>query len=355
MSEESGFDARLARAEPGLPGVLTVLDTGLLRRWAGAHGVAVPGLRVDRLRHKPATSLRAALDPGDGGPWWLLTAYSAVAWRKAGKDVRAAERAGGRAVVDERLRLVLAPAAGDRALPWLRGRAAGRTVAHNPARRAVLRETSAGVVTKVHADPHTAVRSARAADSVRRAGIVSPALELDGRHVAAARWVPGAPVRPGADLGDLLERMATADVTGLPVLGRRDLASAVERAAAGTPRLDAGFDDRLRRTVSGWHRLAGRGRDLEPRGFAHGDLSPDQLLQTDEGVVVLDLDRACRAPRGWDRACWAAATAREDGGSPVLVAAAALLRAPEPFRRRRPGWAAATRALVELAARAVAS
>ena len=55
-TEELRVDAALAHADPALPGVLSVLDEVLLRRWTG-----VPGARLDRLRYKPSTSLRAAV------------------------------------------------------------------------------------------------------------------------------------------------------------------------------------------------------------------------------------------------------------------------------------------------------
>ncbi|WP_432512072.1 hypothetical protein [Kineococcus sp. SYSU DK001] len=351
---EERYDTLLVRGEPDLPGLATILDPGRLRAWTG-----LPRARVDRLRHKPSTSLRAALDPGDGGPWWLLTAHSPSSWRKAGKDLRAAVGAPVR--VGEDLRLVLVPAACDRALPAVRSLAArARTVAHNPARRAVLHGADGATVTKVHADPDTVGRSLRAGRALDAVGVRVPPGRADGPHVVHAPWLPGraATADDTAAVTGLVGRWAHADPTGLPELGPADLRGAVRRAAAGTPALDAGFGDLLRRTVSRWCAVAADDPALAPAVFAHGDLSPDQLLHHDGGWAVLDVDRACRAPRGWDLACWDAALtatgARPAEAAPaVLVAAAALLRAPEPFRRRRPGWAAATRALVQRAAWAV--
>ncbi|WP_432544997.1 hypothetical protein [Kineococcus sp. SYSU DK002] len=354
---QARYDAHLVRAEPDLPGLATVLDPGLLRAWSG-----LPQARVDRLRHKPSTSLRAAVDPGDGGPWWLLAAHSPSSWRKAGKDLRAA--AGAPVLVEDGLRLVLVPAACDRALPAVRALAArARTVAHNPARRAVLRTAGGATVTKVHADPGTAARSLRAGRALGAVGVRVPPARTDGPHVVRAPWRPGRAATAGdtAAVADLAGRWAHADPTGLPDLGPADLRGAVRRAVAGTPALDEGFTDLLHRTASRWWAVAAGDPALTPAVFAHGDLSPDQLLHHDGDWTVLDVDRACRAPRGWDLACWEAALtatgtagARPPATAPaVLVAAATLLRAPEPFRRRRPGWAAATRALVQRAAVAV--
>lgn len=359
-SEEIRFDARLAQADPAVPGLLTVLDGVLLDRWAASRGLGE--LRVDRLRYKPSTVLRAAVAPRGEGPWWLLTAHSPGSWRKVGKDLRAAAKTGGRVVVDESLRLVLTPAASDRALPQLRGLAPDtRTLAHNPARRAVLRDVRADRCRKVHADPHTARRNLRATQALQRHGIPVPDTELGGRHVVHSAWVEGRPVGPDDEprVAELLTRLAQVDTTGLPVLAGRDLRAMVARAVAGTPDLDRGFTDRLWRTAGDWDRLAAGAAALDPRGFAHGDLSPDQLLRHRGGIVVLDVDRACRAPHGWDAASWTAAQAM--GGTfsvvgetpPMLLAAAALVRAPEPFRRRRSGWAASTRRLLALAELAV--
>lgn len=354
-------DARLAHDEPGLPGLLTVLDEVLLRRWAAGHGVRAPGLRVDRLRHKPSTSLRAALDPGDGGPWWLLTAHSAQTWRKAGKDVRAAASTGGRTVVDEGMRLVLVPAASDRALPWLRELdPAARTLAHNPARRSVVHDARAGRCRKVHAGADVASLSVRASHLLRRNGFHTPDVELEGRHVVSSVWVPGRAVTPADEpaVADLVQRWSALDPSGLPVLGAAGLRTAVRRAAAGAPGLGREFADRLQRTVSRW---AARSAEVDalPTGFAHGDLSPDQFVVVPSGPVVLDVDRAGRAPRGWDLASWTAAVVMSGGVArgevhPVLLAAAALVRTPEPFRRRRPGWAGQTRRLLDLAEGALA-
>jgi aminoglycoside phosphotransferase (APT) family kinase protein len=94
------------------------------------------------------------------------------------------------------------------------------------------------------------------------------------------------------------------------------------------------------------------------RVVLHGDLSPDQVLVRDDGTaVLLDLDRIALGPSGWDGAQWTAAqlATGEDRlpapvpAPPALLAAACLLRAPEPFRRLRPGWAELTSNLLDTA------
>ncbi len=311
--------------------MLTVLDEVLLRRWTG-----MPAARVDRLRYKPSTSLRAAVDPGDGGPWWLVTAHSAASWRKVGKDARAAR---GAAVLDEGLRLVRVPALTDRALPDLAAAARGaRTVAHNPARRAVLRHGASGECRKVHADAGTAVRSVHAARALSAAGIATPPAEPLGRHGVRTPWLPGraATAADRTAVSALVRGWARTDAGRLPVLDRAGLQRGRGPGRPG----DRRPRHRLRGPAAAHaHRWAAAAEadaaDLDPVVFAHGDLSPDQLLHTAHGWVVLDVDRACRAPAGWDLASWDAAVVAQDAdpGEPgeevpgVLRAAAALLRA----------------------------
>jgi hypothetical protein len=73
--------------------------------------------------------------------------------------------------------------------------------------------------------------------------------------------------------------------------------------------------------------------------------------------VLLDFDRAAVGPAGWDAAQWTVAQLATGGPplpplgttAPVLVLAAALQRAPEPFRRLRPDWAQRTEAVLAAA------
>ncbi|WP_369052055.1 phosphotransferase family protein [Kineococcus terrestris] len=380
--------------DPALPALAPALDDARLRGWAARHGVALPaGARVDRLRWKPGTSVRAAVDPGDGGPWWLLLGYGPGAWGKAGKDLRAA--AGRPRAVDPAARAVLVPAAADRGLPALRRHAdlaAARPLAHNPARRAVLAVGAAargdgdgGLVAKVHADTATAARSVRAAALAARAGVAVPAARLRDAHVAEQELLAGAALDAGGTaVGDEVAGEVAgllrgwwaadpADLPGLPVLAPAALAASVRAALTGPLALPAADLARARDLARRWQRAADRHPDvLAPRVPAHGDLSADQVLRAPDGrLVLLDLDRAAVAPAGWDAAGWrAAATAAVPAGEdvvgdvagavlpgpaphPLLVAAAAALRLPEPFRRRRPDHTARAGALLALAGRAL--
>jgi hypothetical protein len=80
----------------------------------------------------------------------------------------------------------------------------------------------------------------------------------------------------------------------------------------------------------------------------HGDLSPDQVLVTGDGAVLVDLDNCGVFPRGWDQATWRAAQLADGVARPValpgpepdpaLLAVAVAVRSPEPFVRQRPDW-----------------
>ncbi|WP_432573344.1 phosphotransferase family protein [Kineococcus sp. SYSU DK005] len=369
LGDPRGLERELTAAEPLLPGLALALDDALLRAWARGHGVPLPGTaRVDRLRCKPGTSVRAAVDPGDGGPWWLLSAYAPRPGRqphepgKVDRDARAA-RGDGPTALDGALRAALVPAVADRDLPGLRPLAAAgaRTLAHNPARRAVLR--CGAELVKVHAAPGPAARAAVAAHLFRAAGTRTPRTVLRGELTAVQEFTGGGPAgEVGAALSALLGRWAQHAGAGLPALGPAALDAAV-RAVLHRPgplppaaRTDVEACRRRWGAAVPRHRAA-----LSPRVLCHGDLSPDQLLRAPDGeLVVLDLDRAARGPAGWDAATWRASCAalgRPPGAvpaaHPLLLAAAALLRLPEPFRRRRAGWPERTAHLAALAAGAL--
>ncbi|WP_337059783.1 phosphotransferase family protein [Kineococcus sp. G2] len=358
-------ERELLAAEPALPALALALDDTALRSWAAAHGVDLPpAARVDRLRHKAGTSVRVAVDPGDGGPWWLLHGYCADAAGKAAKDVRHA-RGTGPAVLDERLRAALVPAFADRDLPGLREpRAAGsRTLAHNPGRRAVLRRGD--VLLKVHATGGTAARAVAAAGLLRAAGTRTPATALRGERTAEQAVAAGTPFEAGSAAGaveHLLRRWSRAGTGTLPVLGPTGIDTAVRDVLRSPGPLPPAARDRVRALGPRWEvAVREHAPALAPRVLCHGDLSPDQLLRGPDGEpTVLDLDRAARGPAGWDAASWRAACTAlgvppgdVPAPHPLLLAAAALLRLPEPFRRRRPGWTAATADLAALASAAL--
>jgi hypothetical protein len=151
-------------------------------------------------------------------------------------------------------------------------------------------------------------------------------------------------------------------------LARLDDATLRAAAAAGVAGL-AVFDPEVADFARGLLPALGRALEAAPSVgggsrpvLLHGDLSPDQVVVDSGTAVLLDLDRACMGPAGWDAATWlagqVAAGGRDDPlplpvepPEPGLVAAAALARAPEPWRRRLPDRGAAAAGLVALATR----
>jgi Ser/Thr protein kinase RdoA (MazF antagonist) len=119
-----------------------------------------------------------------------------------------------------------------------------------------------------------------------------------------------------------------------------------------------------------------------PRGLplvtSHGNFHAGQLLETGDGLMMIDVDRLCRSHSGYDIASYATHLAFGRAGSPdelelVTTAAASLVegygsrpdalgwflatcllrRAPVPFRYLDERWPDATAALVRSAGQAL--
>lgn len=256
------------------------------------------------------------------------------------------------------------------------------TLSHNPSRRFVGRfmprlritvpEFEHGLVVRLYAD----------------------------RPATYGPFVPGRTWAPGDQLPDIAaEAAAQWDAhekgTGVQPVSpwrRHNVARSAQASARWLRAVDHcgyGWSTRLaaleRRFVN-----AVREVPLRP---AHGDYSFDQVVirngENEGRPHVLDWDRAGWWPLGWDTASWLvswelaghalaqmdAATAGAAGASaplpgkdeasavlerageqgvpPAVVAACAVMRTPEPFRRRYPNWPELTEFLVTLAERAL--
>ena len=394
-------DRALCERYPELPGLVTLLDADELARMCASWG---SGYEVERLRLKPGASVTAVLRPASGGerPWLLARALAPHPWAtKRGKDIAAAERARERlvavgvqcrpatATVDDERRVLVAAAVGDRRLRGLRellpdtgvavplgsvmrrGRAERfgqmrrigdrdrlgtvHTLSHNPARRFVgrwapLDGQGAGWLVRLHSDRPREITE----------------------FVEGRRWTRADPAprfTGSASLAALAAERADASREQGRPWGRADLGSALSAAVEGVSALDIAGLDWAGRAAHLAGELASRleHRAVEP---AHGDYSPDQLVVTHDGQVrVIDWDRAAHWPLGWDAATWRVTTALaavldgaidpeptsasgdDTGPSGDVVAAAALLRLPEPLRRRYPDWVGLTEYLLVLAER----
>ncbi|HEU4491597.1 MAG TPA: hypothetical protein VFR74_12075 [Jiangellales bacterium] len=387
---EAGLEEVLADREPGLVGLRAALGGELLEELVSGLPSRFRGdARVVHLRVKPGTSVQAAVEvagPAGTRPW-LLACYAPGDAAKAARDAAYAHRHQLPSVWRPMSRIVLVPAAGDRALrphgrrlgtPGVRTRPVpglprGETtpLRHNPARRlvAVLESHGERWVLKAHASCGHGDHARRLAGAVP-AWAVAPlaGTSRDGRLVAH-RWVRGRPARPGSDdaavVAVLRALHGSPPPEGLPRLDDERLRAAAVAGVAGLAVFDPEVADfargllpSLRRALEATPVVGGRAAPV----LLHGDLSADQVVVHHATAVLLDLDRACVGPAGWDAATWlagqVAAGVRDDPlplpvepPEPGLVAAASLARAPEPWRRRLPDRGAAAAGLVALAAR----
>lgn len=331
---------------PAGPGRLPDRD-GLARLLAALPWLdGVDGARAEvRLRWKPGTNLRVgAVVPAAGGPAAVLVAvFAPEATSKGDRIADAAARCG--AGVYRRGSLIAVAAHAD---PALRGLVpAGVPLSYNPARRWVGRVGDRVLKAHAHAPP-PGVATLIAGPPPRLAAHLPAATVEHGGRLVGTTWVPG-PAPGPADLPAVAEALAALHATpfpaGLPVLDAARAVRAARDAGRAVVAAIPGERPRVLRLLG--LLLAHAGRWPPPTSLVHGDFSPDQVVVTADRAVLLDLDRAAVGPAGWDAAQWVVAQLAAGDVAlpspaappePVLVLAAALLRAPEPIRRIRPGW-----------------
>lgn len=354
-------DAAVAAAHPDLPGLALLLDP--LRLEKTLHALGEEPHHLDRLRIKPGASVTAVLRPAAGrGPWLLARVLADDPWRtKRHKDLTVAARLGlpGHELPDQRL--ILTVAAGDRRLSGLARLHpdSGPTQIRWPVPRSAWPPGVDARGRTVHADVTTLSHNpARRWVGVVDLGTKRRVLRL--HHALPAQdlpWQPGRPWVPGDPLPDLLRGQAGDD-------------RAARRRVEPLARVEAAVRG-LRMLHEPWGRRAAHVADrirgplgAVQRARAHGDLTPDQVVVDGDRVGVLDWDQSGLWPLGWDVATWTAglivagwSPADETFTEPVtssagrsvdpaVLAAALILRGPEPFRRRHPQWADVTERLL---------
>lgn len=249
-----------------------------------------------------------------------------------------------------------------------------------PGQRAAL--ACGDAVLKLYAD-HAALGAAvmalahvgDALPTARRLG-VDPA----GRSVAQQR-LPGRTlglddaVGRGADAGALVRRLRDAVGTdGLPVMGPAEALAQADDPVALASFARPDLADRLAAVRA---RLAGALPAAGPLVAAHGDYNVGQLLDTGDGLAVIDLDTLCAAPAAFDVAAFATnvvsgregdveraeraltEVVRGAGGEPEAlawyVAVTLLRRVDRAVRRLKRDWPERTAALVGAVERAAAA
>lgn len=314
-----------------------------------------------RLRWKPGKSLlTGAVVPTATGPAAVLVAaFGPRSRSKADKLIEWSALRG--APVDRAGDVVAVPAGADHTLDGLIP--PGIPLGYNPARRWV--GWHAGQAVKVHSVAPPVGVAALLTDPPRLLTRHLPAAEVahNGRLVRTA-WQPGAP--PTAAELPMVREALTAlhscpPPAGLPVLDAAVVLHAAQAATRSVAETLPAERARLAALLAALRRACGADRWPAPMTLVHGDFSVDQVvIVPDDRAVLLDLDRAAVGPSGWDTAQWVVAQLVIDAPllpapaapSPILVLAAALLRAPEPFRRLRPAWAQLTRTVLDAAAEA---
>ncbi|MGH3937429.1 MAG: hypothetical protein ACRDTG_02170 [Pseudonocardiaceae bacterium] len=348
--------------DPALPEFARLTDRrGLARLLNGLDWLLEPdGVRAAlRLRWKPGRSLRigAVVPTALGAAAVLVAAFGPGSRSKADKLAEWSALRG--APVHRTGDIVAIPAGADPTLDGLIP--SGVPLGYNPVRRWV--GWCAGQAVKVHAVAPPPGVAALLTDPSRLLTRHLPAAEVaHNSRVVRTAWLPGTSPT-AAELPIVREALTTLHScpppAGLPVLDADTVlhaAQAATQSVAATLPLER---VRLATLLAALRRACGSGRWPAPTSLVHGDFSADQVVVVPGGrAMLLDLDRAAVGPPGWDAAHWVVAQLAVDAPvlpaptapSPILVLAAALLRAPEPFRRLRPAWPQLTRAVLDAAA-----
>ncbi len=399
-------DADLAARDQALPGLPVLLDDDLLAAWLASRGLAPARRRY--LRYKPGTGCLLALDLRvDGGAVpVVLQAASADSAPKLAKT-RAQAPPGSVLAVDEARCLLLTTERADRDLPaiarlaephgtaavlgrLLPGRdltgAVLRRLRYKPARRwvAVLGQPGHDpLLLRVHRPAVTAeLLSALTALGTARVptpGLVAADPDLG---LAVVEWLPGHPLAavPAAERAPLLR--ATGRVVARlhqhPArrLRRRDAGAARDSARAAADLVGRLLPEHAGRARDLASAIGARLRPAPAPRVCHGDLSADQVVVGPAGPALVDLDEVALDDPAVDLASVVAGAQLDEVGHPGDVdpllagyatvrplpparhlaahtAAALLRRAPEPFRRAEPAWAAGVLRGLEAAERAL--
>lgn len=402
MLDLAPADARLAAADPALPGLRDVLaPLGLVRRLAPGWGVRAA--RVAYLRYKPGTSLLAGLVLTDDDG---VTSFAQALALRAGSDEKLAKvrRAGeaddvGRgAVVDGGLGVAVADVTADRRLPGVRRvlrDADGVTpLVYRPGRRWVARVEDGRGPDELVRVYHPGATGGVLAGHRALAGLPVPAVTAVRRRRGTVRtaWVPGTS----------LDRLTGAEQLWTHAGA---LAAAVHREARGEGLDRVDREAQLAASVSAVHAVAPASAEAARvaaervrAGLAgrtavsvvHGDLSADQLVVRPDlaagtapdapaagqaPLTLIDLDRVALDDPLADLGSWygALVVTGAAAGEPAQVlapllagytaaggevdaralrlhcAAAVLQRAVEPFRRHQPDWPDGVARLVAVA------
>jgi ABC-type multidrug transport system ATPase subunit len=202
----------------------------------------------------------------------------------------------------------------------------GEFLDYRPGRRAVLKVDD--YVVKMYAREPQFARAAGGLQAARQWAVRTPRLlaALDEQHVTAQRFLEGTPPADRAAIalaaGDMLASLHRAEPDGLTARTTADQLAAAAAAAELVSQISPELAGRLERLLA---ELEAANPDAGPGVASHGDFHARQFLECDDGLVLVDLDRACVAPAALDASWFAAHVVNE--GRPDLEAARSTLDA----------------------------
>ena len=248
----------------------------------------------------------------------------------------------------------------------------GEFLDYMPGRRAVLKMDD--YVIKVYAQEPQFEQAAVGLQAARQWAVRTPRLlaALDDQHLTAQRFLEGTP--PGdatavaAEAGDVLASLHRAEPDGLTPRTPADHLAAAADAAQLVSHISPELAGRVERLLA---ELEANTPDAGAPVTSHGDFHAGQFLSCEDGLVLIDLDRACAAPAALDAASFAAHLVQEGrsdldaargalerllvgyGARPPgmswYLATAILRRAPTPFRSLHEQWPDRVASLVDAA------
>jgi hypothetical protein len=405
----------LPPVDPGLPGFRRLLDAEVMAPiLARALKVDVaPRVRVRSIRYKPGKNVVVHYDVGTETGWLEAVMYATSVPEELEAKTARPKRAALAARVRERRPATPSPLSYElevgALLQWLpldmrlKGLAkSGAELARRLAdaglsveegeqpellrywarRRAVL--GFGDHIIKLYRDPldfAAAERGLRAAS--RLVGVATAPFEavLPSRATVQRRVRGRAPALPpagGEPVGAFLARLHRTALPAPDAVDTSDTADLLAKAATRAQflaELVPGLDSDLRALVANLEARRPRGLPLVT---SHGNFHAGQLLDTGDDLVMIDVDRLCRAHPGYDVASYATHLAFGRDGPPDemevvetamkslldgygprpdalgwFVATCLLRRAPVPFRYLDERWPDATAALVRSAGQAL--
>jgi len=415
-----GDDEDIIRRETELRNLAILIRSDQFSEVAGRHLGRQPTLTANYLRYKKGRNCTVSYLDSTGQPWGYAVVHRKDALDKLASATRFLEKqsAGDAGFVDDDLQIVAFRFPHDPGLPGLaellgEGQSdfvreilpdftppySLRVLSYKPQRRCVLKVTGdndrTAVLRVYQIDEYATARVANKQLAESEWYVAKRMKSSDRHRLIAAEWLEGQPwFSVGGDHDENRSRrlvhagrwLATVHRSlnpKLPIVSLDDLLKSQEQAI-----------EPLRELLPQFHEIIDQVADAvecsmmtETSHFAmsHGDFTPDQLLETSDGLAAIDWDSACNAPSGLDLGTFAAhwvlrtlsreQRSKEPSSPPdrtqlqsdvesflagyvewggklpsnihAFVAFGILQAATQPFRSRHPHWKQVTTQLID--------